>query len=69
MGWWGLKAAADIDPFIQQKINEGKFDEVNQTSYLKTHSGMQEPTDIIRTEVYKKRIFQQMKDTTGFGSY
>lgn len=73
MGWWGLKAAADIDPFIRQKVNEGKFVEVNQTNYLKTHSGMQVPNgksgDMIREKSYRDAIMVRIKESSGFGQY
>jgi len=70
LGWNGLTAAAEIDPFIQQNLLNGKIAEVNQTSYLKTHSGMQVPTERIRTEVYEKVIMNHyIKPHTGFGKY
>lgn len=73
MGWNGLKAAADTDPFIRQKINEGKFVEVNQTPWLKTHSGMQVPdgetAQMLREKSYRDTIMVRIKESSGFGQY
>jgi len=70
LGWAGLKEAAQEDDFIAKMISTEKFVEVNQTPWLKSHSGMLEPTEELREKVYKEEIMQRyILRTTGFGRH
>ncbi len=65
MGWAGLEEVKEIDPFIRMNVERGKFIPVNQTPWLKSHSGMQEPTEDLRKEVYEKEILKRIKQSGG----
>ena len=70
LGWAGIEEAIGIDPHIRTMFQEGKLVPVNQTPWLKSHSGMQEPTEDLRREVYQKEIMERIKnDGGGFGRY
>ena len=69
MGWNGLGAAREVDNHTKNLLASEKITQVNQTPWLKTHSGMQEPTDSIRSNVYKKEIMDRILKYTGFGTY
>ena len=70
LGWAGLAEARKLDGFIDDMYKDGKLVEVNQTPWLKSHSGMQEPTEDLRREVYQEEILKRIKkDGGGFGRY
>ena len=73
MGWAGLREAVDIDRFTREMVAAGRFIEVNQTPWLKSHSGMQEPQgklgEMLRQRSYHDAIIAPMLKTTGFGRY
>jgi len=70
MGWAGIEEAVKIDDSIARMFDAGKILPVNQTPWLKSHSGMQEPTEALRKEVYQKEIMNRIKkDGGGFGNY
>ena len=74
LGWAGLKSAAEQDEFIRKMLSIEKFVEVNQTPWLKSHSGMQEPQgelgEMLREKSYWDAIVRRMlEDGGGFGKY
>ncbi len=73
LGWAGLEFARDVDESIKRMYQAGKIIEVNQTPWLKSHSGMQEPRgelgEILRQKSYHDAIVEPMLKTTGFGRY
>lgn len=69
MGWAGLEEVKEIDPFIRMNVERGKFIPVNQTPWLKSHSGMHEPTEELREKVYRGVIWERFLKKSGFGRY
>ncbi|MDY0212810.1 MAG: hypothetical protein RBR06_07370 [Desulfuromonadaceae bacterium] len=57
------------DPHLREMLQKDKLLLVNQTPWLFSHSGMKIPSDILFREVYKLRIVDQIRRTTGFGKY
>ena len=69
MGYVGIEEAVKIDDSIARMFDAGKISPVNQTPWLKSHSGMQEPTEELREKVYRDVIWDRFLKNSGFGRY
>ncbi|MDO6443553.1 alpha/beta hydrolase [Marinobacter sp. 2_MG-2023] len=75
LGYVGLEEAMDtksdnFDRFISSLIDKDEIDQVNQSTWLHSHSGMRIPTRELFAEVYQREIMKnQLLANSKFGRY
>lgn len=63
-------ASPDFDQFIRSLLDQDEIDQVNQSTWLFSHSGMKIPTQELFEEVYQREIVQgQLLANSKFGRY
>jgi hypothetical protein len=68
MGWRGPQGGVG-DPFVQDLIDRGIVDPVNQHDLLQQHSGMKYPSERLFDKIYREEVMDRIKEKTGFGVY
>lgn len=76
MGWAETKRALGwefpdetADQLIAVLIEQQKLDEVDQTGILYSHSGMRFPSEKLMDEIFRARLWRDIREFTGFGRY
>lgn len=75
LGYVGLEevadnASPDFDQFISSLLDKSEIDQVNQSTWLFSHSGMRIPTQELFEEVYQREIMQnRLLANSKFGRY
>jgi hypothetical protein len=69
LGHVGIEQAIREDEHLNQMFSQEKLIPVKQDEWLFTHSGMRIPSEGLFEEVYKKEIWERIKEQSAFGKY
>jgi len=65
------KASPDFDQFISSLLDKNEVDQVNQSTWLFSHSGMRIPSEEVFKRSYKEAVIDRLKEQgrKQFGQY